>query len=331
MGTLMRSRWAAIGAAVAVTLGAGGLFAAQAGVATSVYVSVTPARVLDTRAATNIGLSGPFTSESPRKLQVTGAIDTSAGNQTLVPIGATSVVYNLTVVNPSAAGFVALRPGDASGLPKTSSINFAAGSVVANGGSVTLTTAGVNAGQIDIFFKGSTAGATADVLVDIAGYYTEGAGTAGPKGDTGPTGDTGLTGDTGPRGYSAWDTIPSGVTVMGYINWNGEQSVADNEGFLYSVDFPAVLPSDLGEAAFGSDSLTVTTDDDAACAGSFNSPSAPPGMVCGYYISSNGIDNITLTVIPDSIAPRHVFGVRYQNNGTGNNTYLNFSWAYTAP
>ncbi len=125
---------------------------------------------------------------------------------------------------------------------------------------------------------------------------------------------------------------PVGRHGHGVHQLNGDQSVADNEQFLNSVDFPAVLPSDLAGAAFGLDSSTVTTDDgDEACTGSFDVPTAPPGVVCGYYQSSNGIDNLTLTVITDSIAERHVFGVRYRNNGAGNSTYLFFSWAYTAP
>ena len=65
--TLIRSRWAAVGAAVAVTFGAGGLFAAQAATTpTSVSVPVDATRVLDTRTATNIGLAGPFWRDTSR-------------------------------------------------------------------------------------------------------------------------------------------------------------------------------------------------------------------------------------------------------------------------
>ena len=59
-GGLWRSRWAAIGAAVAVTFGAGGLFAANAASPESSTVSIAPVRVLDTR--TDVGLAGPFVS-----------------------------------------------------------------------------------------------------------------------------------------------------------------------------------------------------------------------------------------------------------------------------
>ena len=57
---LWRSRWAAIGAAVAVTFGAGGLFAASAASPESTVVTIEPVRILDTRDPTDIGLPGPF-------------------------------------------------------------------------------------------------------------------------------------------------------------------------------------------------------------------------------------------------------------------------------
>jgi len=121
-GGLWRTRWAAIGAAVAVTLGGGGLFVVNAasGPASSV-VTIDPVRILDTR--TDVGLVGPFVSGVSRKLQVAGGA---------VPAGATGVLLNVTVVAPSAAGFLSVRPGDATGAPSTSSLNFVAGDVVPN-------------------------------------------------------------------------------------------------------------------------------------------------------------------------------------------------------
>ena len=58
---LSRSRWAAIGAAIAVTLGGGGIFVANAASSVpSTVVTVDPVRILDTR--TDVGLPGPFVS-----------------------------------------------------------------------------------------------------------------------------------------------------------------------------------------------------------------------------------------------------------------------------
>ena len=224
----IRSRWAAVGAAVAVTLGAGGLFAAQAAAPTaSVYVPVDATRVLDTRPATNIGLTGPFTSLTSRKLALTGVIDTDAGDQQIIPAGATAVIYNVTVVKPGAAGFVTLRPGDASGTPSTSSINFDAGVQIANGGTVTLPVTGANAGVIDIFYRGSVSGATTDIVIDVTGYYVAGSGTAGPTGPTGPTGPQGEQGEIGAAGRRG----PSGLQgEQGEQGLPGEQGPKGEQG-----------------------------------------------------------------------------------------------------
>ncbi len=172
---LWRSRWAAIGAAVAVSLGAGGLMVAQAapGPAESTIVSVTPERILDTRDPVNLGLAGPFVSPVSQKLKVTGSIPTATGTKTVVPAGATGVLLNVTAVGANANGFISVRPGDAAGTPTTSSLNFDAGSVVPNSVQVSMPTAGANAGQIDITFDAyGVAGRTTDILIDVVGYTT---------------------------------------------------------------------------------------------------------------------------------------------------------------
>ena len=172
---MWRSRWAAVGAAVAVSIGGGGLFLASAapGVAESTVVMVSPARVLDSRDPNNLGLTGPFVSAVSQKLKVTGAIPTSGGVTTVVPAGATGVLLNVTAASPAAAGFVSIRPGDATGVPKTSSLNVEAGKNVPNAVQVALPTSGANAGQIDITYDAyGTAGPPTDLLIDIVGYLT---------------------------------------------------------------------------------------------------------------------------------------------------------------
>ena len=195
-----RSRWAAVGAALAVTLGAGGLVAVDAASsAPSSVVTVEPTRILDTR--TDVGLSGPFASGVSQKLQVTGNVATQppAGAAPVVvevvPTGATAVVLNATAVRPTSAGFLSIRPGDATGDPATSNINWAAGGAnIANSITVQLPASG----QIDIFVSG----AVSEVLIDVAGYMIPGAGgtpgPAGPEGPEGPAGEAGPIGETGP-------------------------------------------------------------------------------------------------------------------------------------
>src|SRR4051812_37326416 len=124
-----RSRWAAFGAAVAVSIGGGGVFLASAapGPAESTIVNVTPVRVLDTRDSVDVGLPGPFVSAVSQKLQITGLVPTTNSSQTPVPVGATGVLLNVTAVGPTANGFISVRPGDATGAPATSSLNVTAG------------------------------------------------------------------------------------------------------------------------------------------------------------------------------------------------------------
>jgi len=171
---LWRSRWAAIGAAVAVTFGGGGLFVANAASSVpSSVVTIDPVRILDTR--TDVGLAGPFVSGVSQKLQVTGAA---------VPAGATGVLLNATVASPVTAGFLSVRPGDATGAPSTSSLNFDAGvSALANAVQVGLPTAGANAGQIDITFDAyGRPGPTTEVLIDVVGYMIAGGTGTAPAG-----------------------------------------------------------------------------------------------------------------------------------------------------
>lgn len=116
--SVWRSRWAAIGAAIAVSIGGGGLFVARAASSPpSATVVIEPVRVLDSRDGNDVGLPGPFVSAVGLDLQVTGSIQTTTGNQVVVPDGATGVMMNVTVVNPSANGFVSIRPADAVGPP----------------------------------------------------------------------------------------------------------------------------------------------------------------------------------------------------------------------
>ncbi len=200
---VLRSRWAALGAAVAVSLGGGGLYIVQAASGPpSATVTIDPLRILDTRSG--LGLTGPFASTIGRDVTVTGSIPTATGTQVVVPSGATGVMLNVTVVNPSADGFVSVRPATATGAPTTSSLNFTAGDIVPNAVTVQLPTSGSDNGKIEITYDAFGAvGPTTDILVDVVGYLQEGA--AGPKGDTGPKGDKGDTGPQGPPGAAAVD------------------------------------------------------------------------------------------------------------------------------
>ncbi|MFK7917940.1 MAG: hypothetical protein AB8G14_07675 [Ilumatobacter sp.] len=168
-----RVRWAAVGAAIAVSLGAGlgsGVLSTSAASNPneSTFVSVAPIRILDTRPADNVGLVGKFVSNVERDLQVTGAIDTADGTFENVPAGATGVVLNVTAVRPSAGGFISVNPAGTTGF-SASSLNFLAGEVRPNAVTVPLSLDG----KISIVYVANGGPADdVDVLVDLVGYTT---------------------------------------------------------------------------------------------------------------------------------------------------------------
>lgn len=126
---MWRTRWAALGAAVAVTVGAGGLGIAGAAIDSGdkpVTITVEATRLLDTRIG--IGLAGRFVDAAPRELQITGTVPVApSGTRTVVPDGAVGVLVNVAVVAPGSSGFLSLRTGGASGFPTTSTVNYLAG------------------------------------------------------------------------------------------------------------------------------------------------------------------------------------------------------------
>ena len=80
----------------------------------------------------------------------------------------------MTPVGSTAAGFISVRPANATGLPSTSNVNFTTGAINPNGVLVELPVGGVDDGKIEITFDAlGVAGPTSDVLVDVVGYTTD--------------------------------------------------------------------------------------------------------------------------------------------------------------
>lgn len=149
---------------------------AAVGADESTFVPVSPTRILDTRE--DIGLAGPFVSPEPQDLKVTGSIPTKVGTLVVIPDGATGVTLNVTVVSPTADGFLSIRPADAPGVPTTSSLNFTAGQAIPNSVTVQVPTSGADAGKIEITYNAyEQPGPTTEILVDVVGY-TKNAGLA---------------------------------------------------------------------------------------------------------------------------------------------------------
>jgi hypothetical protein len=120
----------------------------------SLFVGVTPARILDTRVTHNaIGPGATLV------LAVAGQGGVPAMNAT-VPPGA--VVMNVTVTNPTAPSYLAVWP-DGAARPVASDLNYVAGLTVPN---LVVVKLGAS-GSIDLY----NAFGTSDVIADVVGWY----------------------------------------------------------------------------------------------------------------------------------------------------------------
>lgn len=159
-GTLSATYGAVSGNKTHVLFDVTGYFLADDSGAT--FTPLTPVRVISTR--TGVGLSGKFHAGSPRTLVVAG----SSG----VPLTATAITGNLTVVGPTKAGYVAITK-DPVASPSTSTLNFPAGVTSrANGFFAPLSATGA----VSIVYNVGSGTASADMIMDITGYFESGTG-----------------------------------------------------------------------------------------------------------------------------------------------------------
>ncbi len=116
---------------------------------------LAPARLLDTRSGT-----GGF-----RTLGWNQAIDLPVVNSGGVPpSGVSAVVLNLTVTNPSTAGYISAYPTGGT-RPNTSNVNFVRGQTVANRAVVQVGAGG----KVSLY---NCCGPT-DLVVDVTGWFTD--------------------------------------------------------------------------------------------------------------------------------------------------------------
>lgn len=134
-----------------------------AGPATSgaLHLLASPARFVDTRPAPNQlnDPAGAYGNGVTRTYTITSL--TGSGGAT-IPAGAAGITGNITIVGPGAGGFAQLYAGS----PTTSTVNWNAGADTANGFTVGLSSTGQV--KLTVYFY---AAATANVIIDIAGYY----------------------------------------------------------------------------------------------------------------------------------------------------------------
>jgi hypothetical protein len=162
-GSVSRARWAAIGAAVAVSLGVGGIAVTHAVVSSGQragFVPIAPCRLFDLRAATQIGPRGaPLDAGETYTQAVTGL-----NGDCDIPADATAVAMNVTTVGGTAASFLTIWPSDVTPRPLASNLNWAPGSPpTPNKVDVKLSADG----KVNLFnFAG-----TVSALADVVGYY----------------------------------------------------------------------------------------------------------------------------------------------------------------
>ena len=327
-GSRLRTRWSAIGAAIAVTLGAGGIGFAQAAGDSGdqpVTVTVDAERILDTRI--DLGLTGPFVQDTPRDVQVTGAVDvatdTGTDTKTVVPDGATAVLVNVTVVFPTDQGFLTLRSADASGAPSTSTVNFQAGSVEPNAATVDLSADG----KLQVWVFMPDAAATADVLIDVVGYTVD-----HDHDDRYYTQDqVDAEIDAAVEAAIVDPVVPSGTTITGVF------SIVDHAEFAYDwypqvVNLRARATTALTDATvnIAPSPFSSVADEDASCTGTALAPTAPAGKVCIYPDASTSF-NVTISRGAHvSVLPEQAFSIHTYPETAGA-FQLGGTWAYTAP
>jgi hypothetical protein len=125
--------------------------------ARSAYVPVVPNRLEDSRYDTHLY------SNVPRSFQVT---ERSSDPTMNIPAKSVAITANLTAVNETSIGYFALTPAKPTGVLSTSTLNFPAGDIRANGVTVPLGDGGV----LWITFVGKS-GARADFVFDVTGYF----------------------------------------------------------------------------------------------------------------------------------------------------------------
>jgi hypothetical protein len=133
---------------------------APAKVPDTYFPLVNPIRVYDSRLS-----GGPVPSGSSRAIKVAGI---TVGGIT-VPAEATSIIANVTAVDPEEAGFLTVYPSGATPPTNTSTHNFGKGENFAN----TVVMAVGSGGNISIlnqFYSGPNASLGTQVLVDVIGY-----------------------------------------------------------------------------------------------------------------------------------------------------------------
>lgn len=284
----------------------------------STFVPITPCRLLDTRPDSTVGpKSSPIGPGEAYPLQVTG----SQGKCVGIPAQATAVSINLTGLLATQSTFVSIYPSNVAN-PGTSVLNLVPGqSATPNKIDVKLSPAGM----VMLYNRFGNV----HIVGDVLGYYRHD-GLANFQAQLNTLkADYQAQLDSINAGTSV---IPSGKTVTGFEVWD-RTVVPTSFSDVISVRLPARTPIALTDDKVNfALSPAGVLDGDPNCAGSRSAPTAPAGKVC-IYIDEIGaverIEGLRLWRLSDT-----GFEVMLHTPGgaaLGDDQYLWFSWAYTAP
>jgi hypothetical protein len=196
------------------------------------------------------------------------------------------------------------------------------------------------AGQLPAGRRGST-GRTGPAGARGPAGATGPGGATGPAGPAGPAGAAGATGAPGAAGPSALTAVPSGGTIRGAVggDFHAYDSTASDFGIDVSMPMPAaagladtdVSVNVTGWQDGGGQTTPTTTDTNAGCTGTPAAPTAPAGKVCIYVSGADHAFNLTgFSVLFGTGASPYGFKLKWDVSQVGD-TFVDATWAYTAP
>jgi len=163
---ILRARWAAIGAVVAICLGAGSfgvVDAVKSSGERSTYTPIPACRVADTRSNPEFN-TGPKNTPLGDGLTMTVRVTGSNGNCSNIPSDVTGVALNVTTLHATHDTHITIWPDGP--VPDASSLNPAPGTPPAPNAVTTKVAAD---GTFKVFnFQGSV-----NVIIDIVGYHQD--------------------------------------------------------------------------------------------------------------------------------------------------------------
>lgn len=224
--TSHRARWAAIGAAIAVTIGAGTITtvgAVQSSGERSTFTAITPCRLTDTRPGTNNVGAREGAIRASEIITIDAKGPAGKCDATQLPADANGLVLNVTALGATETSFLTFWPSGEQ--PLAASLNPAPGQPpVPN--AVTTSLSATNTFNV---FNNS---GDVHIVIDVAGYFTDHnhddrydtsaevdakiAANPGPAGPAGPAGTNGANGTNGADGTNGTNGSPgaAGANAM---------------------------------------------------------------------------------------------------------------------